>query len=353
MTTSQALFQFFDAHDDVRIINNDLTAHSGLTLCAMAKNELYFIQAFFDHYRSLGVERFIILDDYSDDGTREFLFQQADCMVLGSQKTYGQVISRPSFARNPRIHHIWLNILTRKYTIDRWTLLVDIDEFLRLPDGMTLQELISRLEAAHFNAVWGIMLDLYPARFADLVEMSDEPTINLEREWFFDGCPHLVLPNSHSYPQTIYSGSRARLMRQFRIPKKRSFIRRLFSRKVVSPHNTITKLPLFKLPEDGYFSSIHEPVFPRQTHCILPLEHYKFSGQTSSRIQFALTSKAHHKRSMEYEYLDRLLSKMEQEQASFLCSYSTRKGSFQTYLEAGVPQGFHCHRLLPEYTFLN
>ena len=341
MKKSQALFKFFDAHDDLRIINNDLTAHSGLTLCAIAKNELYFIQAFFDHYRSLGVERFIILDDQSDDGTREFLFQQADCMVLGSQKTYGQIISRPSFARNPRIHHIWLNILTRKYAIDRWTLVVDIDEFLRLPDGMTLQELISRLEAAQFNAVWSVMLDLYPARFADLIEMSEESTINLERVWFFDGCTHLVLPNSHSYPQEIYSGSRGRLMRQFRIPKKRSFIRRLFSRKFVPPDSIIRKLSLFKLPEDGYFLHIHDPVFPRQTHCILPLEHYKFSGQIFSKIQFALTSKAYHKGSMEYEYFDQLFSKMKQEQASFLCPYSTRKGSFQTYLEAGVPQGFH------------
>ena len=340
MKKSQALFQFFDAHDDVRIINNDLTAHSGLTLCAIAKNELYFIQAFFDHYRSLGVERFIILDDYSDDGTREFLFQQADCMVLGSEKTYGQIISRPFFSRNFPVYNIWLNILTRKYAIDRWTLLVDIDEFLRLPDGMTLQQLISRLEEAQFNAVWGVMLDLYPARFADLFEMSDEPAINLEREWFFDGCPHLVLPNSHSYPKTIYSGSRARLMSQFRIPKKRSFIRRLFSRKFVPPRNSIRKLPLFKLPEDGYFLTFHHPIFPRHTHCILPLEHYKFSGQTFSRIQFALTSKAHYKGSKDYEYLDRLLSKMEQEQASFLCPYSTRKGSFQTYLEKGVAQGF-------------
>ena len=340
MKKSQALFKFFDAHDDVRIINNDLTAHSGLTLCAIAKNELYFIQAFFDHYRSLGVERFIILDDQSDDGTREFLFQQTDCMVLGSQKTFGQVISRP-FARNFRMINIWYNILTHKYAaIDRWTLLVDIDEFLRLPDGMILQELISRLDAAQFNAVWGVMLDVYPARLDDLIEMSDEPTINLEKEWFFDGCPHLVLRNSYRYPQEIYSGSRARLMRQFRIPKKRSFIRRLFSIKFVSPSVAIKKLPLFKLPKDGYFLHIHKPVFPKQTRFILPLEHYKFSGQTFSRTQVALTSKTHHEGSEDYEYLDRLLSKMKQEQASFLCPYSTRKGSFQTYLEKGVAQGF-------------
>ena len=43
---------------------------------------------FLSHYRSLGVKRFVFIDDNSNDGTREFLFEQSDCMVLGSSYTY-------------------------------------------------------------------------------------------------------------------------------------------------------------------------------------------------------------------------------------------------------------------------
>ena len=35
---------------------------------------------FLSHYRSLGVKRFELVDDNSNDGTREFLFEQSDCM---------------------------------------------------------------------------------------------------------------------------------------------------------------------------------------------------------------------------------------------------------------------------------
>ena len=337
--------KLFDIYDDLYIIHNDLTDHSGLTLCAIAKNEIYFIQAFFDHYRSLGVERFIILDDQSDDGTREFLFQQADCMVLGSQKTFGEVTH--ILKKEIPAYTLWTNILIRKYAVDRWTLLVDIDEFLRLPDGMILQELISRLEAARTNTLWASMLDVYPARSADLLEMKHETTLNLGREWFFDGRPHLVFRKRGNYIRQDYPGSRARLMRHFRVPIKRPWItrakillRRLLSRQFIPFFNKIEKSPLFKLPKDGYFLDPHTPHYPVQSKFIFPLEHYKFTGQIFDRVQFAVTSNAHYKESIDYKYLALLLAQMEQEQASFLGPYSTRRGSFQAYLDTGVVQEF-------------
>ena len=180
-------------YDDLKILNHDLTDHPGVTLFSIIKNERFFIQPFLDHYRTLGVERFIFLDDHSTDGTREFLLKQSDCMILTSQRTFGEVvplthriIAPPSLCRKKiqstiRIRNIWLNLLVRKYAIDRWSLYVEADEFLRIPDGMKLQDLISQLEDAQANAVWGLMLDLYPARFSDLVEMQGDPVLNRDR----------------------------------------------------------------------------------------------------------------------------------------------------------------------------
>ena len=77
-------------YDDLTILNNDLTNYQsdGVTLFSKVKNEAFFMGPFLSHYRGLGVKRFIFIDDNSNDGTREFLFEQPDCMVLGSSYTY-------------------------------------------------------------------------------------------------------------------------------------------------------------------------------------------------------------------------------------------------------------------------
>ncbi len=53
-----------------------------VTLFSIFKDEIFFCKSFFDHYRSIGVEQFLILDDRSTDGTERFLRDQPDCVVL-------------------------------------------------------------------------------------------------------------------------------------------------------------------------------------------------------------------------------------------------------------------------------
>ena len=90
----------------------------------------------------------------------------------------------------------------------------------------------------------------------------------------------------------------------------------------------------------GTSRTTHRPTFRIKTKFLLPFEHYKFSENIFKRTQSAIASQAHYQSSIDYIYLNQLLSKMEQEQGSFLCAHSTRKGSFQTYLAQGVTQGF-------------
>ena len=54
---------------------------------------MFFLAAFLDHYRRLGVDQFLILDDSSSDGTREFLSAQADCLVLSSDLGFGDPVA--------------------------------------------------------------------------------------------------------------------------------------------------------------------------------------------------------------------------------------------------------------------
>src|SRR5688500_9282519 len=64
-----------------------------VNLYAIVRNEMFFLPAFFDHYRGLGVEQFIILDDKSDDGTSEFLLSQTDCVVLTTGAAFGEQVT--------------------------------------------------------------------------------------------------------------------------------------------------------------------------------------------------------------------------------------------------------------------
>jgi len=64
-----------DIENSIEIVRGrpDESKHS---LYAILRNESFFIQAFLNHYRSLGVQQFLILDDHSNDGTAELLCPQ-------------------------------------------------------------------------------------------------------------------------------------------------------------------------------------------------------------------------------------------------------------------------------------
>ena len=75
--------------DDLEVIATASAPRDGLPLCAVVRNEMYFLPAFLAHYRGLGVGHFLMLDDRSDDGTRAFLASQPDVTLIGSGRRYG------------------------------------------------------------------------------------------------------------------------------------------------------------------------------------------------------------------------------------------------------------------------
>ena len=86
-------------------------------------DDIYKIKVFMEHYRQLGVEAFIFLDNNSGDGTKEFLCQQEDVILYTSDQQY-------SSARRVA----WINRLLAIYGQDRWCLVVDSDELVTYVD---------------------------------------------------------------------------------------------------------------------------------------------------------------------------------------------------------------------------
>src|SRR5690606_21595096 len=101
-------------------------------------DEMYFLPEFFRYYRELGVERFVVLDDESSDGTAEFLAEQSDCMVIRSDVRYFDDVD------GARAVYAWRQGLMERFCRDQWAIFADADEFLALPAHTTIAQVISR-----------------------------------------------------------------------------------------------------------------------------------------------------------------------------------------------------------------
>src|ERR1700753_3082933 len=84
----------------------------GVPVIAPMKNEVTILPDFLRHYRSLGVTTFFIIDDNSDDGSREFLLDQADCHVFQSEGGF----------RQARYGADWMNEILASHCVDHWCL---------------------------------------------------------------------------------------------------------------------------------------------------------------------------------------------------------------------------------------
>lgn len=129
-------------------------AQSDIPVIVITHNEIRLIEAFFEHYRGLGVTRFLCVDDRSADGTREYIEAQPDADIFGSNVRF-------SAAHRGRL---WRYMLVEHYGRNRWYLSLDADEFLLYPDWETLPlpVLTARLEKAGVFHMPAPMLDMYP-----------------------------------------------------------------------------------------------------------------------------------------------------------------------------------------------
>src|SRR5690349_8804254 len=120
---------------DTQDIPDDL---SEIRLFAVMKNESLRVPYFLRYYRRLGVKRFFIIDNDSDDGMTEYLLQQSDCAVFHTKGSYAH--SRAGLA--------WLNPLMDRFGADRWVILADADELFVYPgsEGKPLHQLCDWLD---------------------------------------------------------------------------------------------------------------------------------------------------------------------------------------------------------------
>ncbi len=341
------------SYDDIYVKSNDLTQVDGPTVIALAHNEMYFLPTWLDHYRKLGAERFIILDDASTDSTLDYLRAQPDVMVVGSHRRYGEtvpVIDRldptGQTVEMRRMVHLWRMILLEKFTLNRWVVQADLDEFLTIPEGRTLASIFEEFAASDYDAITSTMLDIYPASIEALRAQMTQPAANLADDWFFDALPHRLPEASHF--REVYHGSRARLFYHF-LPRTampphkrlRERLRFLYRREGAYRHvNSTQKFTLVRWRPGTWMQSSHRISLPASSTHHLPILHMKFTGDLYRRAQVALRDKSYYNGSKGYVQLVELLSEMERRGASFLFPKSTPIRNVAAFHNAGLILGF-------------
>lgn len=122
-----------------------------IRLLAHVRDERTRLPHFLAHHRAIGVDRFFVIDNDSQDGSAEFLLSEPDVHVFHSAAPY----------REQRA--IWKRSLLDRWCDGYWTLQVDADELFVYPhvEVAQLRLLCDALESEAVRGIHAVMVDMY------------------------------------------------------------------------------------------------------------------------------------------------------------------------------------------------
>lgn len=242
-------------------------------LLLVVKNDLDRVRLLLKYYRKHGITRFVILDDKSDDGTREFLMGEPDTDVYESDINYS-TIGRQA----------WLSRFVDMYGFDRWYLIVDSDELISYVgmDKVNIKKLAQRGDEENRTAFRMMLLEMYPD--GDILNMPKVASDEIEKIYcYFDRVGYYLTYSD--IMSSVVGGVRCRYFYENNY-KEAPFL---------------TKYPLVKM-KPGMLPCFSHMNFPFEYNKDLPLSgcllHYKFLPQDIDKYKarvksgnFALGSK--------------------------------------------------------------
>lgn len=171
-------------------------------LVSTMRNENIRIPYFLLYYRNLGVNHFLIIDNGSDDGSREHFLGQRDVSLWYTEGGYKSA----SFGID------WVNYLHRKYSNEHWVLTVDPDEFFIYPfcDTRPIRALTDWLDNSGVRSFGAMLLDMYPKGTVNQVpyRAGQDP---MEIACWFDSGNYIMDRNAEYGNLWVQGGPRARM----------------------------------------------------------------------------------------------------------------------------------------------
>ncbi len=125
-----------------------------LPVISVVRNEMLMLPHFLAHYRSLGIDCFLMVDNCSTDGTADYLLRQPDVVLYRAETEY----------RNSCYGVAWQQALLGNHCLGKWVVLADADEFLVYPEWKTrpLSDYLREVAANGADALLTMMVDMYP-----------------------------------------------------------------------------------------------------------------------------------------------------------------------------------------------
>ena len=165
------------------------------------RNEDPRLPHFLDYYRKLGVGHFLMVDNASDDGGREYLAGEPDVSLWTTNGSY----------KRARFGVDWLNWLQWQHGHKHWCLVVDPDELLVYPfcDTRPLRALTDWLDASSIKSFGAMLLDMYPKGPIDETEY-ERGSDPLNIACWFDAGNYAITKNPRFGNLWIQGGPRAR-----------------------------------------------------------------------------------------------------------------------------------------------
>lgn len=281
-------------HFSLRPVANrtDAIKPGDILLFCTLRDEMVRLPYFMQYYRDLGVSHFLMVDNDSRDGGREYLASQSDVSIWTTRASY----------KGARFGVDWLNWLQHKYAHDHWTLVVDPDELFVYPfcDTRPIRALTDWLDVSQVRSFGAMLLDMYPKGRLDAVPYKQGQNPIEIASWFDPG-NYTIEKNPFYGNLWIQGGPRARVFFPD-APKK-------------AP--ALNKIPLVKWNKRyAYVSSTHM-LLPRGLNLVYDewggeqasgvLLHAKFIDTLTGKAEEELERKQHYSSGTEYAaYAERL-----------------------------------------------
>ena len=274
------------------------------------RNERARLPWLLEYYRGLGADRFLVVDNASDDGTTAWLLDQgADVHVFHTAASFGRAASGMR----------WMHTLLDEHGCGGWALCIDGDEVLVYPhcERLKLGALTRHLDAIGAEALLAPLLDMYPA--APLEEVTYEPGTSLIESFPWFDTDGYVQRDTHTFPfVSMHGGSRSRFF---------------YTAPVLGP--ALQKVPLIRWsPQMRFLSARHTSLPCRLAPVTGALLHFKYTPEFAAYVRAEAARGEHYRGGQQYRvYLKRLES---DEGLSFLHPGSVRYRDSRQLVEQGL-----------------
>lgn len=296
----------------LKVDNKKNISDNDIILFCTLRNEAIRLPYFFEYYRGLGVDHFIIVDNNSTDDLYNLIKGYSDVTVFYTNGDY----KKSNFGMH------WLNYLLRKYGRGKWCFTCDPDEFFVFSskEHSSIKNLTNYLDSVARHFFFTIMVDMYSNKSLNETEyvIGSNP---LDICPYYDGVGYFFNENKSMNSLWVQGGVR---------------MRTLFKKK---PFNSpaLNKTPLVKWKwYYSYVSSMHT-LIPRRLNggfkysLTGALLHFKYMSLLAEKVEEEQHRKQHYGNSEEYKRYTQIINK-----SLYLCDLSKKYNDLRDLERSGL-----------------